>query len=227
MGVPMLTDTFNDDDKAFLDREAQALGFTGSCRIRRWKHIEPENDPSSLRPARGEGPLVLTLGVEDRRHLLHGNGRVVPPLLRWCTVGVTHAPTGLEISLTHPMADLSPRAHKVWEPPAPHAISLMEKFRAELLSHGVAWESLAFEVEHDRDPDVRSHAQRIVDAARAKFDPRAKKIEKAAADACREALSLVQTPGLKTTARAKWEREVMALRFFWTRPSSRTRKGSK
>lgn len=122
----------------YLRTLADAHGFTHVVETRRTSTSNP-----TLRPARGDGPLVLALFVAD---VWHGWTKDDP--VHYGHVSITHAPTGFCVdSFAHPFTPTAPV--RPWLIPAtPKGIAFAEDLRQRYLALDVPWDN--FLIVNDR-----------------------------------------------------------------------------
>lgn len=155
-----------------------------------------------MRPARGEGPLVLALFVDDVWHAWTKDDPVF-----FGHVTITHTPTGFCVDrFTHPFTTTAPI--RPWLIPAtPKGIAFAEDLRQRYLALDVPW---------DNFPDDMSSRLEIERKVRT-VEPSAEataKIERDAVTRFRAELK-ARTWRLNKTQTATLVRELVRSRFFW------------
>ena len=95
------------------------------------------------RPARGEGPLVLALIVQDVHHRWTDHGSTPTPACCYGYVSITHAPSGFFVEqLTHPFATERAPERRWLIPATPKGVAFAEGLRQAYLAADVPWSDL-------------------------------------------------------------------------------------
>lgn len=187
----------------YLRALAETHGFTYGVETRRTTADNP-----TIRPARGDGPLVLALFVAD---VWHGWTKDDP--VYYGHVSITHAPTGFRVDrFTHPFTTARAPERPWLIPATPKGIAFAETMRQRYLALPVPWDNFPEDTASRLEIELKVRT----------VEPSAETTAKVERDACKQfraELKARTTAGrwghLSKTQTATLVRELVRSRFFW------------